>query len=800
MRPRYDAGGRESHHRGALHRARWRDRAGGQRRDRVVLDAGSEHHEQLVVDVDCRGRPILAITKTGPARAVVGQAVAFDITVRNLGPSAVAAFTIDDPTPAGLSLVATTGACSAGFPCTTGPLPVGQSPTTTATYRVEAGASGTVLTNTATVSTPTPELTTTNNTATATTTLSGDSDTDADLLPDGCEQDAGLPPGSTAGGDDDGDGVTNIEECDGGTHPRGFVQQYLPEGATGSFYNAQLTLENVAEVAAHVLIHYEPEGEPEEHAWLLLPAGARTTLSITSFLGIASFATRVESDVAISLERTMTWMEGGGHADIATSSLSTSWFFAEGATTGEFILYYLLQNPNAQATDVDVTFLVDGGAPVVKVYTLPPNSRTSIWVNSIPELASANISLAIHSRSLPIAAARAMYRDWNGQLHTAGGSASGSGAGSLDWYFAEGATSTFFDTWLLLANPDLADAPVEIAYYTSAGTVVVRSMVVPAQRRVTVRVNDVDPSLANADVAMRVHATGGIPVIAERSMWWPSPNYYEGHQSSGARQPAPIWRFGQGLVEAGSETYVLIANYAATAGQALLTVFFDNGETSVRILGIGATSRTTVNLGTLFPEAAGRRFHFEVASVGPSLALVAERSIYRNVHGRAWGMGTSLVGTPVNAITLPPAEIPAGDPGADAAIGAEPVVRSGREELLRPPRTSRTERRTSGSPACPHRRSPAVADAPCVLSGTAAVTAKGRRLGFLSPHWNRQGSRSVKSALQDSARQTEEAQHQRSCDSDAVRVLAASRCYSYPVEAVAEVHWRTNSGRRVATG
>ena len=43
----------------------------------------------------------------------------------------------------------------------------------------------------------------------------------------------------------------------------------------------------------------------------------------------------------------------------------------------------------------------------------------------------------------------------------------------------------FFDTWLLLLNPDVA------------------------------------PALANADVGMYVHAIGGVPIAAERSMWWP---------------------------------------------------------------------------------------------------------------------------------------------------------------------------------------------------------------------------------------------------------------------------------------
>ena len=47
-----------------------------------------------------------------------------------------------------------------------------------------------------------------------------------------------------AGGDPDGDGRTNFQELQEGSHPRGFVITYLAEGATGTFFDTRIALAN----------------------------------------------------------------------------------------------------------------------------------------------------------------------------------------------------------------------------------------------------------------------------------------------------------------------------------------------------------------------------------------------------------------------------------------------------------------------------------------------------------------------------------------------------------------------------
>lgn len=78
----------------------------------------------------------LVLTKLGPATAFRGGAIVYSITVTNEGPSDVASVEVTDAAPPGLVFVSNTGDCTSAFPCSPGPIPVGQSRVIAATFQV----------------------------------------------------------------------------------------------------------------------------------------------------------------------------------------------------------------------------------------------------------------------------------------------------------------------------------------------------------------------------------------------------------------------------------------------------------------------------------------------------------------------------------------------------------------------------------------------------------------------------------------------------------------------------------------
>ncbi|HEY2325816.1 MAG TPA: hypothetical protein VGJ82_23370, partial [Thermoanaerobaculia bacterium] len=118
----------------------------------------------------------VSISKTGPTSASPGSNVTYTITVVNSGPSSAGSVVVSDPTPAGLTFVSNTGACTSAFPCSLGTMTAGQIATINATFSIPANFAGTFTTNTATVSSGATDPNSGNNTASATTSLAPQAD------------------------------------------------------------------------------------------------------------------------------------------------------------------------------------------------------------------------------------------------------------------------------------------------------------------------------------------------------------------------------------------------------------------------------------------------------------------------------------------------------------------------------------------------------------------------------------------------------------------------------------------------
>ena len=189
---------------------------------------------------------------------------------------------------------------------------------------------------------------------------------------------------------------------------------------------------------------------------LTLAATSRTTIEVDSIAGLenAEVSATVTSTSALPLvvERTMRWDDSnyGAHTEKATDGPALNWFFAEGAQ-GFFQTYVLLANPGATANSAEVRFLREGEPPVVRTFPLDPTSRKTIFAGDIAEIVDKSFGIQVTFQN-PGVAERAMYFGFT-PLFNAGHESAGVNSPAREWFLAEGATGSFFTTFVLLANP-----------------------------------------------------------------------------------------------------------------------------------------------------------------------------------------------------------------------------------------------------------------------------------------------------------------------------------------------------------
>lgn len=502
-------------------------------------------------------------------------------------------------------------------------------------------------------------------------------DTDADGLENTWETTFGLSPFAADGadgaaGDPDGDGLSNAQELAAGTHPRGFSTRYFAEGATGTFFRTRFDLSNPnGGHAALVFLRFATDTGARVSREVVVPAGSHVSVDPATLPGLAhaSFSTVVESDEVVAIDRTMEWAGGAGsHLETSLPRAHTTWHFAEGSTSGAFSLFYLLQNPHATAVTATVRYLRPAPQPPIeKVYTLPPTSRTTIVVDAQgPELASTDVSAAI-TASAPIVAERAMYFDRPGQPFAAGHESAGIEDPSGQWFFAEGATGSFFDLFLLLSNPRSTPANIVVDYLMVGGGVLTKAYTVPANARLTIWVDDEElpagsgqKPLANTSLSIGIRGVNGAAVVAERTMWWPGPAlttnfWYEAHNARGVIVPSTRWAIGGGESHGpdAAQTYLLIANPIGRPGRARVTLLSDIGASTVPIeVDLPASSRTNVASPTGI-TGTPNRFGYLVESIGDApVWIVVERATYTSPGGVTWAAGGATLGT-LLAPTLP---------------------------------------------------------------------------------------------------------------------------------------------------
>jgi hypothetical protein len=480
-------------------------------------------------------------------------------------------------------------------------------------------------------------------------------DADNDGLDDGWET---FFTATDPAADLDSDGATNAQEFAAGTHPRGTEHRFLAEGATGSFFHTVISLANpdLAQPATAVLTFDSSDGRRVRRR-VTIPAGRSLAVRADAVPGLeeTEMSTSIDSDRRLGVTRNVSWdyrrtfaPRGFGlHLETAAAAPSHTWFLAEGSTVLGFDLFYLLQNPQPTETTATVRFLLPNGQTVARFYSLPPGSRTTVYVNGIPGLEETDVAGAIIAAA-PIVVERAMYRSTPDEPLRLGHASLGVPASAFEWFLAEGATGSFFDLYVLIANPGDTDAAVDVHFARPDGSTVTRQYSVGAHSRFSVYVDGIS-ELANTSVATTVRSTNNVPIVVERAMYWPGAffDYYESHGSAGSTTTAARWVVagGEDGGPAGAQTFVLIANTGDQPVSAQYAVLAEVGATPVPPspeFSLPPHSRTTFQVG------GAARFGVLVTALEPSASLVVESAVYRTLSGGPlWGAGGNALATPL---------------------------------------------------------------------------------------------------------------------------------------------------------
>jgi hypothetical protein len=430
---------------------------------------------------------------------------------------------------------------------------------------------------------------------------------------------------------------------------------FLAEGATGGFFDEDLLIANPNATAAPVTITFFREGMSSVTESRTIAARSGITLRVDSLAGLeaAAASVRVSSDdgLPLAVERTQFWGEGsyGGHTESALSAPATRWYFAEGSQ-GWFDTFVLVANPQPAPVDVTVTFLREGDTSVTTTVQVAPFSRKTVSAATIPDLANRSFAVIVDAPQ-PVVAERAIYfgttatRFWSG-----GGVAAGVTTPSSDWYFAEGATGTFFDTFILLMNPDDAnDAHVTLRYLLDTGEFIDVPKTIPAHRRITVNIEaEDDARLRNA--AMSTLITSDRPIVAERSVYWPTGEgvepWGESHIGQGVTAAASRWALAEGRTGGplNFHTYVLLGNPGAQPAEVTVEFLPTSGAPISKTYVVPALSRYTIDVTSEAPEIQDRSF-VTLITTAADRPIVVERSLYWDGAGLTWAGGSNAVAT-----------------------------------------------------------------------------------------------------------------------------------------------------------
>jgi hypothetical protein len=143
--------------------------------------------------------------------------------------------------------------------------------------------------------------------------------------------------------------------------------------------------------------------------------------------------------------------------------------------------------------------------------------------------------------------------------------------------------------------------------------------------------------------------TSDVPIVAERSMYWPTGEaqpWGEAHHAVGLTSTATRWALAEGRAGGAFDyvTYILLANPSSTEAVVSISFLRENGTPISREYRVPPTSRVTVNAGEQVPELNGQLFGAAI-EVTNGVGIAVERAMYWTSNGIFLAGGTGATAT-----------------------------------------------------------------------------------------------------------------------------------------------------------
>jgi 5-hydroxyisourate hydrolase-like protein (transthyretin family) len=365
---------------------------------------------------------------------------------------------------------------------------------------------------------------------------------------------------------------------------------YFASLYTGTNYHEYLAILNPTETRAKVTITYQLTNGSTKSATASVNAHTRYTEDVNADLGPkVSSAAAVAADVPVVVERLV--IHGADQAIVpGATAPATSWYFANGNTSGRYREYIAIQNPSASQIQVAIHFLPTHHRQFTITRTMAPTSRTTVKVSSYVRDA---VGVIVTSGS-PIVANRSMF------IRHGTTSKIGVTAPQRSWYFAGGPRNPQARNYLAAINPRGRRTHVTLHIYSPSGQELdtVQQWLKP-YARVFYLMNRI---VRRTDVAAVLTASS--PIVAEQTTY-ANRMHDAATDSFGVPAAARSWAFAAASTSyVRSSADVLDLFNPSLAPVPVVVQFIDaSGKVTSRTYVVSPLSHQIVDVGSVMPNA-----------------------------------------------------------------------------------------------------------------------------------------------------------------------------------------------------